>query len=99
MFQSFQANITAYTVSLLANNFSDRLDLDRIWARQGISQELLLQIGIWAREVSEVLHRTAGGRMISEWAKRPECRDAVLDVSYSRPATGIPEVRAGAPDL
>lgn len=94
MFQAFQANVTAYTVALLSEKLGDRIDLDRIWARQAVSQELLSQIAIWAREVNEILHSTAGGRMVSEWAKRPECRDAVMSASYTVAASNIPEVRA-----
>lgn len=93
MFQAFQANVASYTVSLLSMKIGDQFDLDRVWLRQGISDELLAQIGIWAREVNEILHRTAGGRMVSEWAKKPECRDAVLSATYSEPATNIPELR------
>ena len=95
MFQAFQANVTAYTVSLLSEKLGSRIDLDRIWARQAISQELLSQIAVWANEVNEVLHSTAGGRMVSEWAKRPECKEAVMSASYSVAASNIPEVKAG----
>lgn len=94
IFQAFQANVTAYTVALLAKNIGARVDLDRIWAKQGLSPELLAQIATWAKEVNDVLHRTAGGRMISEWAKKSECREAVLGASYSAPAPGIPELKA-----
>lgn len=94
MFQAFQANIAAYTVSLIATRFGDRFDLERVWARQGISQELLVQISVWAKEVNDVLHRTSGGRMVSEWAKRQECREVVLDATYSDLAPGIPEIRS-----
>ena len=93
MFQAFQGNVAAYVIAVLADKLGDRIVLDRIWARQAASTELTAQIAIWAREVNEVLHRTAGGRMISEWAKKPECRDAVLGASYSAPSAGIPEVR------
>jgi hypothetical protein len=93
MFQAFQANITAYTVGLLAERMGDKIDLDRVWARQGPSEELLAQIGAWAREVNDTLRRTAGARMISEWAKRPECREAVLGARYSEPRADIPEAR------
>ena len=93
MFQAFQANVAAYVVSGLADRLGDRIDLNRIWIRQGVSQELLSQIAIWAKEVNDVLHRTAGGRMVSEWAKKPECRDAVIGATYSEPADNIPEVR------
>ena len=93
MFQAFQANVTAYTVAVLADKIGDRIDLNTIWAKQGLSAALLDQIATWSKEVNEVLHRSANGRMISEWAKKPECRDAVLGAHYSVPSKGIPEVR------
>ena len=93
MFQAFQANVAAYTVSLLAHRFRDQFDLDRVWGRQGVSPELQAQLGVWAQEVNDVLHRTAAGRMVSEWAKKAECREAVLGATYSEPAPMIPEIR------
>lgn len=93
MFQAFQANVTAYTVSLLSEKFGNRIDLNRIWDKQAVSVELLSQIAVWAREVNDVLHSSAGGRMVSEWAKRPECKEAVMDASYSIAASNIPEVK------
>jgi len=93
MFQAFQANVTAYTVSLLSDKLGHRIDLDRVWINQGASPELLAQIAVWAKEVNEVLHASAGGKMVSEWAKRPECNAAVLSASYSAAATNIPEVK------
>jgi hypothetical protein len=73
MFQAFQANITAYTVSVTAMMLGDRIDLDKIWSNQAVSHELLKQIETWARQVSDALHESARGKMISEWAKQPEC--------------------------
>ena len=93
MFQAFQANVTAYTISVLSEKLGSRIDLNRIWEKQAASPELREQIATWAREVNEALHTTSGGRMISEWAKRPECKDAVMGASYSEPAAGIPEVK------
>ena len=93
MFQAFQANVAAYTVSLLAHRLGERFVLDRVWDRQGGSPDLLAQWGVWAREVNGVLHRTAAGKMVSEWAKKPDCREAVLNATYSDEAPGIPEIR------
>jgi hypothetical protein len=93
MFQAFQANVTAYTVSLVAEKLGSRIDLDRVWAKQAASPELLAQIAVWAREVNDVLHASSGGKMVSEWAKRPECREAVMGANYSEPAADIPEVK------
>ena len=39
MFAAFRANVAAYTVSVLSKKFGDRLDLDRIWQEQAISEE------------------------------------------------------------
>ena len=93
MFQAFQANVSAYVVAVLADRLGDKIDLNRIWVNQGLSRELLMQISIWAKEVNDVLHRSAKKRMVSEWAKKPECKDRVLGATYSEPADDIPEIR------
>ncbi|MEE1656757.1 MZA anti-phage system associated AIPR family protein MzaE [Microvirga sp. CF3062] len=93
MFPAFQANIAAYTVALLSHLIGERVDFDRIWLEQSVSSQLLDQAKIWAHEVNEVLHRTANGRMISEWAKKQDCWAAVRDATYSPQIDGIPEVK------
>lgn len=93
MFPAFQANVATYVVALLANRLGRRFDLGRVWAQQDISPALRALIERWATEVHEVLHATAGGRMISEWAKKPECWEAVKAGRYSEPRAPIPEVR------
>ena len=95
MFPAFQANVTAYTVAVLSEKLGSRIDLQRIWARQAVSPELLSQISVWAKEVNEVLHTTANGRMVSEWAKKPECKEAVMGARYMAHASDIPELKAG----
>ncbi|GEO82616.1 AIPR family protein [Pararhodospirillum oryzae] len=92
-FPAFQANVTAYTIAILSLHLGDRVDFDRIWLDQEISPELGEQIDAWAMEVNNVLRRTSNGRMISEWAKRPECWEEVKDAEYSAPKDDIPDVR------
>lgn len=93
MFPAFQGNVAAYLVSLLADRVGDRIDLDKIWVRQDISQPLRQQLQVWAVEVNDALHRSSGGKMISEWAKKPECWVAVRSSSYSPVRDAIPELR------
>jgi hypothetical protein len=93
MFPAFQANVAAYVVSLVANRLGQTLDLEKIWLQQDISPELKLQIQNWAGEVNKVLHDSSNGRMISEWAKKPECWEAVSKATYTNPMEGISEVR------
>ena len=93
MFPAFQGNVAIYLVALLANREGSKVDFDRIWLKQDLSPQLRQQLQTWAVEVHEVLHRTAAGRMISEWAKKAECWQAVKAASYSPRANDIPEIR------
>jgi hypothetical protein len=93
MFQAFQANVATYTVSLVADRLGAKLDLDRVWLRQDISPQLRDQIQTWATEVNRILHDSAGGKMVSEWAKKEECWDAVRNASYSEQMPDMPELR------
>jgi hypothetical protein len=49
MFVAGQANVATYTISVLAARLGERLDLERIWNKQGGSPELMAQITTWAR--------------------------------------------------
>ena len=93
MFSAFQANVAAYTVSVMSEKIGGKVDLDRIWQEQAVSDRLREQIQVWAREVNDTLHASANGRMISEWAKKAECWDAVLVGRLSSPLADIPELR------
>lgn len=93
MFQAYQANVAAYTVSVLADRLGPRIDLEAIWARQDLSARLQEQIKTWAVEVNTVLHSTAEGRMVSEVAKDRKCWEAVGGHAYTAPMDDIPEVR------
>lgn len=91
--QAFLANVAAYTVAVVACSYGRSFDLEKVWLRQGVSSQLLEQVSIWAREVNDRLHATASGRMVSEWAKRPECRDAMFSRPFSSPSMDVPEAR------
>jgi hypothetical protein len=93
MFQAFQANVAAYLVSVLASRLGSRMDLDRIWLQQDISLQLKQQLATWANEVNDALHKSANGRMVSEWSKKVECWDAIKAVNITSPMRDIPEVR------
>lgn len=92
---AFLANVTAYTVAVVADSYGEMFDLEKVWLRQGVSAQFLEQVEIWAREVSDRLHETANGKMISEWAKRPECREAMFARPFSPPSVDVPEARRG----
>jgi len=93
MFPAYQANITAYTVSALSENLAQTMELDRIWLQQALSAPLQQQIQVWAREMNALLHASCGGRMVSEWAKKAECWEKILERPLSKPLADVPEIR------
>ncbi|UKV76431.1 AIPR family protein [Burkholderia vietnamiensis] len=88
-FPAFQANVTAYTVAVLSKLRGDAIDLNLIWQRQEISGELSREILGLALEVNQCLHRTAEGRMISEWAKKAECWQRMSNASFVTPLSAM----------
>lgn len=94
MFPAFQANVVAYTVAIISHRIGSRLDMDRVWRQQDVSPELRKQMIAWAQKVHEVLHRTANGRMVSEWAKKAECWQAVRSAAYPETVADMPELVA-----
>ncbi len=91
-FPAFQANIVTYVVALLANRLGNRIDLDRIWLAQDISPQMKALIQTWASLVNDGLHQSAAGRMVSEWAKKPECWTAITGATYPQEGP-LPELR------
>jgi hypothetical protein len=79
-------------VSVTAKLIGETIDLDRIWQQQDLSYQFKEQLRIWAPEVNALLHSSANGRMISEWAKKPECWNVISQGHYSPPRSDIPEL-------
>lgn len=91
-FAAFQANIVAYTIACLSRVTDGRIDFDMIWARQAISPELEGLLESWVQKVDKSLRKTAGTRMVSEWAKKAECRDALCELHSEIPQKPPPEL-------
>lgn len=91
-FASFQANIAAYTVSILADLAGKRISLDAIWMRQGLSAELLQYVAALTKEVDKALRKSAGQRMVSEWAKKEECWLDLKERKYPDFPSTMPEL-------
>lgn len=98
-FPAYRANITAYTVAALAKRFAYRLDFEKIWHAQEISEPLAELLRMWSHEIDQALRSTAGSRMPTEWAKKAECAEVVLDVELPVPL-GLPiELQPGKAEV
>ncbi len=78
----YRAQTVAYTLALLLNRTAQRIDLDRIWATQRLSDELLEAVETLAPMVHETLIASAGSRNVSEWAKKAGAWDAVEAIRW-----------------
>lgn len=74
---AFQANVTVYTIALMAERLKAEIDLDRIWLDQAVTPQMAALAASWAKSVDEALQVSAAGRMVSEWAKKPACWEYV----------------------
>lgn len=71
----YRANVVAYTLAWLSRSTSGNLDLLGIWENQKITKNVEDAIRFIAIEAFDYLTKTAGGRNVTEWAKREECWD------------------------
>jgi hypothetical protein len=92
-FPAYQANIAAYTVACISWKSGGRIDFERIWSQQSISEEMQEMIGSWVVEVDKQLRRTAGSRMVSEWAKKVECWETIRETELELPEPLPPEMQ------
>lgn len=76
-FSAYQANIATYTYAALSAATGKRIDFEQVWQRQAVSPELMEMLRVWSHEIDGLLRATAGARMPTEWAKKPEAWEAV----------------------
>lgn len=89
-------NVTTYTVSILSKILNDsniKMDFEKIWQNQEISQQLRNLIGKFAQEVYKMMLLGGKGKLLSEWAKKKECWIDVQKGNYKIPSSVIPEFK------
>ena len=84
-FPAYRANAIYYTVALISYKTVGRLDLKSIWDKQDVSNALESTINDWMPLILDEIVETAGDKNVTEWAKKPECWEAIqlLDVEIS----------------
>jgi hypothetical protein len=84
-FQGFRANIVTYTIARLAHDTGQRIDLERIWREQKLSPALAAAVDGLSRRVRQVITNPVRQSNVTEWAKRVECWNRVLDIQWEIP--------------
>ncbi len=88
-FGGYRANIVAYTLALLSNEVTQRLDLTRIWREQSLTESLQLTIAALAHEVHRIITTPPSARNITEWCKSEQCWESVLSTASRVPVNRI----------
>jgi len=78
----YRANIVTYTLSLLSFKTAQRIDLERIWREQRITDALEQEIISASVIVHDSIINPPGGANISEWCKKEKCWDAIREADY-----------------
>lgn len=72
-FPGYRANAIAYTIALVSYRTAGRIDLDRVWNEQALSDALADTLNSWMPDVYEAFVDSAAGRNVTEWCKKEEC--------------------------
>ncbi|KHT63921.1 abortive phage infection protein [Photobacterium gaetbulicola] len=72
-FTAYRANITAYTIAMIAAKLPEKIDFHEIWQNQSVPNELVQIISSWSEIINTLLQTSANGKMVSEWGKKAEC--------------------------
>lgn len=75
----YRANIVTYSLALLSFQTAQRIDLDRIWKEQGLTQAMELAIVNASHYVHESITNPPGGANIGEWCKKEKCWDEIKE--------------------
>jgi len=85
-FGGYRANIVTHTIAKLCNSTSQRLDLDRVWKDQVItdaSAQALAEISNLVYKV--IIAPPAGSSNVGEWTKKEACWARVVGLDWDVP--------------
>ena len=95
-FGGYRANIVTYTLSLISNATSQRLDLGSIWREQDLTENLRIVIAELSHEVHRIITNPSSARNITEWCKSERCWEDIRTLASRGPLARISEELLGA---
>jgi hypothetical protein len=93
-FQGYRAQVVTYAVARLSRELERRLPWDSIWENQEIPTSLTEPLKIALTGIREVIVSPPSGRNISEWCKKDDCWNKVLELGLQ---LGLPDVASWHP--
>ena len=84
-FGGYRANIVTYTLALISNATTQRVDLGRIWRKQSLSQNLELAIAEISHDIHRIIINPSTAQNITEWCKSEKCWEIVRNQTSRDP--------------
>ena len=81
--------VVPYAISLFAYLTDNRLNLEKIWKNQGISEELSSVLYSLMKQLNQFILDNSPSSHYIEWAKKEECWDAVKHHQWNLDLDGI----------
>ena len=78
----YRSQVLNYTVSMISYNTSRKINFNLIWIDQDLSHEFQDLINKWTLKIYETIQKTAKGKNISEWCKKEECWEDLIDRNF-----------------
>lgn len=79
----YRANIVTYTIAYLSYKTSQRIDLNKIWKQQSLTETLENEIVRASQIIQRLIVNSPGGANIGEWCKNVKCWNAIKETNYT----------------
>lgn len=91
-FPAYRAQVATYVVAYLSHRTGRQVDLDAIWRKQELSDEIVELMRDWAYGIRDAIVETSNGKNVTEWCKKAECWKAIRGLDLPLPSTLPPEI-------
>lgn len=97
--KGYRANIVTYTLALISYKTNKCINLNLIWKEQGLSSALENTIVNLSKEVRTHITTPPGGGNITEWCKKEQCWENLLELPIELPDELITELADKPQDI
>jgi hypothetical protein len=94
-FGGYRANIVTYSIAKLAFATGHRLDLERLWRDQYVTDATADALAETSRIVNKIITQPIGGSHVGEWTKKEACWAQVAEADWALPADLAAELMSG----
>lgn len=84
-FPGYRAQVVTYVIAYLSHRTGRQVDLDQIWRKQSLSEDLIELIRHWCHEIRDAIVSSAAERNVTEWCKKEDCWKRVRALNLSLP--------------